>query len=122
MSLNKGDKGINSMEPGITANSDADAVIAHTCAKCGGVLEVNEVGFFKPREIVVAYFLGAILIIGNYWLMFFSGADKRISSGDWKAMFLVPAFTFFILNKMRRNVRRKVHKCTKCMNEFDTKC
>lgn len=119
MSLSNEDKEIKSTEPDTNVNSAVDVVTAKTCEKCGGVLEVNEVGFFKSSEVIVAYFFGAILILGNFWLMFFSGIEKPNSGGDGKSIFLVPAFVVAVLYKIKQNSRKKILKCTECSNAVE---
>jgi len=83
-------------------------------------MKIKEIGFFKIREVNTAYVVGVFLVLGYFWLVFFSGAAKPDSSGDGKSLFLVPAFVGYGLYKIKQNLKRKITECADCKYSVDS--
>lgn len=84
-------------------------------------MEYRETGFFKTSEVIILYAFGVALVLGIFWLVFFSGVAKPDSSGDGKSLFLVPAFIGYGLYKIKQNLKRKITECVDCNHSINHK-
>ena len=101
---------------------DFDLGIAQTdtCPKCGGAMEVKEVGFFKMHEAVLLYIIGISFIAFDLWINIFANSASH-TSGAIRGAIWVIIFIGALLYKIKQNVLKKVWNCPACQNEKDVK-